>query len=95
MAAPLLARVCGRVPPPAIVSTQSVIYVRFRSDGTVSHRGFRAQFVEGMWSAPVALALNCCSVAALLKENSRVKWIWDMFSMITSSIVRWRAKKSL
>ena len=34
-------------------------------------------------------------IMLVLKENSGVKWIWDMFSMITSSNVRWRAKKSL
>ena len=31
--------------------------------------------------------------AALIKENSGIKWIWDMFSMITSLNVRWRVKK--
>ena len=29
-----------------------------------------------------------------LKENSGVKWIWGVFSMITSLNVRWRGKKS-
>ena len=32
---------------------------------------------------------------AALKEKSGVKWIWDMFSMIASLKVRWRAKKSI
>ncbi|KAJ3611231.1 hypothetical protein NHX12_021247, partial [Muraenolepis orangiensis] len=35
--APLLAQVCGIVPPDAIVSTQNVLYVRFRSDSSSSH----------------------------------------------------------
>ena len=30
-----------------------------------------------------------------LKGKSGVKWFWDMFSMITSSNVPWREKKSL
>ncbi|CAL8311895.1 unnamed protein product [Merluccius merluccius] len=46
MLAPLLGRVCGSVRPAAIFSTQNVIYVRFRSDASLSHRGFSAQFVE-------------------------------------------------
>ena len=37
--------------------------------------------------------LNIPQVA--LKENSGVKLIWDMFSMMKSLNVRWRAKESL
>ncbi|XP_059901037.1 cubilin [Gadus macrocephalus] len=44
--APQLGRVCGSVRPAAIISTQNVIYVRFRSDASLNHRGFRAQFIE-------------------------------------------------
>ncbi|XP_046880031.1 cubilin [Hypomesus transpacificus] len=43
---PLLAHVCGQVHPPAIISTQNIIFVRFRSDNSMSHRGFSAQFSE-------------------------------------------------
>ncbi|XP_032366699.1 cubilin [Etheostoma spectabile] len=42
----LLARVCGTTLPPPITSTQNTIYVRFRSDSSLSHRGFSARFSE-------------------------------------------------
>ncbi|XP_041670250.1 cubilin [Cheilinus undulatus] len=46
VSSPLLAKVCGTSPPPAITSTQNTIYVRFRSDSSRSHRGFSARFSE-------------------------------------------------
>ncbi|XP_041824165.1 cubilin [Melanotaenia boesemani] len=45
MSSPLLAQVCGTSTPP-ITSTQSTIYVRFRSDSSGNHRGFSAHFSE-------------------------------------------------
>uniref|UniRef100_A0A8C6WU56 CUB domain-containing protein n=1 Tax=Neogobius melanostomus TaxID=47308 RepID=A0A8C6WU56_9GOBI len=41
MSSPPLARICGTTLPPAITSTSNTIYVRFRSDSTRNHRGFR------------------------------------------------------
>ncbi|XP_059183305.1 cubilin [Centropristis striata] len=46
ISSPLLARVCGTSLPPSITSTQSTIYVRFRSDSSRNHRGFSARFSE-------------------------------------------------
>uniref|UniRef100_A0A8C5HD89 Cubilin n=1 Tax=Gouania willdenowi TaxID=441366 RepID=A0A8C5HD89_GOUWI len=43
---PLLTRVCGTGVPPPVTSTQNQIYVRFRSDSSLSHRGFSARFSE-------------------------------------------------
>ncbi|KAG7219563.1 hypothetical protein INR49_018990 [Caranx melampygus] len=43
---PLLARVCGSTLPPSITSTQSSMFVRFRSDSSRNHRGFSARFSE-------------------------------------------------
>ena len=39
-----------------------------------------------------AIASETSPVLDKLKENSGVKWIWDMFNMIMSLNVRWRAK---
>ena len=61
MQAPLLARVCGSVRPAAIISTQNVIYVRFRSDVSGNHRGFSARFIEGVCS-PASFAFECFGV---------------------------------
>lgn len=47
MSSPLLAHVCGSTLPPSITSTQNTIYVRFRSDFSLNHRGFSARFSEG------------------------------------------------
>ncbi|KAI4871253.1 hypothetical protein NFI96_019773 [Prochilodus magdalenae] len=51
---PLLAKVCGFTIPSPIFSTQNVIYVRFRSDVSNSHRGFQAQFSEACGSTIIA-----------------------------------------
>ena len=61
--APQLGRVCGSVRPAPIISTQNVIYVRFRSDASLNHRGFSAQFIEGMRLAFTAgvLPLQCAT----------------------------------
>ncbi|XP_015810319.3 cubilin [Nothobranchius furzeri] len=42
----LLAQVCGTSIPPPITSTTNTIYVRFRSDSSLNHRGFSARFSE-------------------------------------------------
>lgn len=47
---PLLAKVCGTWHPGAITSTGNAIYVRFRSDSSRTHRGFRAKFSEACGS---------------------------------------------
>nr|XP_023646366.1 cubilin [Paramormyrops kingsleyae] len=44
--APLLAHVCGMSPPAPITSTQNTIYVHFRSDLSLQHKGFSARFSE-------------------------------------------------
>ncbi|XP_017555843.2 cubilin [Pygocentrus nattereri] len=51
---PLLAKVCGFSIPDPIFSTQNVIYVRFRSDISSNHRGFRAEFSEACGSTIMA-----------------------------------------
>ncbi|KAK6490308.1 cubilin [Huso huso] len=44
--APLLGKLCGLDRPTPITSTQSTIYVRFRSDSSNNHKGFSAGFSE-------------------------------------------------
>ncbi|KAG9276492.1 cubilin [Astyanax mexicanus] len=51
---PLLAKVCGFSVPAPIYSTQNVIYVRFRSDISGNHRGFKAEFSEACGSTIMA-----------------------------------------
>ncbi|XP_072307339.1 cubilin [Eucyclogobius newberryi] len=46
LSSPLLAHVCGSTLPSAITSTSNTISVRFRSDSSRNHRGFRAFFSE-------------------------------------------------
>ncbi|XP_067863171.1 cubilin [Heptranchias perlo] len=43
-AAPMLEKLCGGLIPGRITSTHNALYVRFRSQGSNEHRGFRAQF---------------------------------------------------
>ncbi|XP_078391727.1 cubilin [Cetorhinus maximus] len=49
-AAPMLGKLCGGLIPGGITSTRSVIYVRFRSQSSNEHRGFRAQFNQACGS---------------------------------------------
>uniref|UniRef100_A0A8C4TJD6 CUB domain-containing protein n=1 Tax=Erpetoichthys calabaricus TaxID=27687 RepID=A0A8C4TJD6_ERPCA len=46
--APLLGKLCGLNMPAAITATQSTMYIRFRSDSSFNHKGFSAQFSEGI-----------------------------------------------
>ncbi|XP_066539114.1 cubilin [Hoplias malabaricus] len=47
---PLLAKVCGSSLPDPIFSTKNVILVRFRSDISGNHRGFKSEFSEACGS---------------------------------------------
>ncbi|KAK3572019.1 hypothetical protein QTP86_022249 [Hemibagrus guttatus] len=51
---PLLAKVCGFSRPDRVISTQNIIYVRFRSDISNNHKGFRAEFSEACGSTIMA-----------------------------------------
>uniref|UniRef100_W5MX16 Cubilin n=1 Tax=Lepisosteus oculatus TaxID=7918 RepID=W5MX16_LEPOC len=44
--APILGHLCGQQRPSPLTSTQNTIFLRFRSDSSYNHRGFRAQFSE-------------------------------------------------
>ncbi|XP_043916230.1 cubilin-like [Protopterus annectens] len=48
--APLLSKLCGGQLPAPITSTMHQIFVRFRSDNSVQHRGFSARFSEACGS---------------------------------------------
>ena len=47
--APLLIKACGDgVPtPPTVRSTHNQMYIRMKSDGSVSAKGFKANYVTG------------------------------------------------
>ncbi|XP_067869413.1 cubilin isoform X2 [Heterodontus francisci] len=49
-AAPMLGKLCDGLIPGGITSTHNVIYVRFRSQSSKEHRGFRAQFSQACGS---------------------------------------------
>lgn len=44
--APLMARLCGSVKPPEMISSGRYMRVRFRSDVSVARQGFTAQYVR-------------------------------------------------
>lgn len=46
--APLMARLCGSVRPPEMISSGRFMRVRFRSDVSVARQGFTAQYVSGI-----------------------------------------------
>ncbi|XP_028288640.1 cubilin [Parambassis ranga] len=75
---PLLARVCGSVPS-SITSTQNIIYVRFRSDSSRSHRGFSARFSEACGATiitdDVGGAITSPRYPASYPPNQNCSWI--------------------
>ncbi|CAL1282886.1 unnamed protein product [Larinioides sclopetarius] len=42
--APLLGRYCGQTPPPELLSNTNQLFIRFRSDNSVHHNGFKAEY---------------------------------------------------
>ena len=46
---PLLGAFCGRTRPSTLTSTGNVLYVRFRTDGSIQRRGFKATYKIGEW----------------------------------------------
>lgn len=45
--APVLAKLCGRLTPGSQRSSGAVMYLRFRSDDSVTHVGFNAKYSIG------------------------------------------------
>lgn len=43
---PLMARLCGAILPPAYISSGRYLRVRWKSDGSIEHSGFTAEFVS-------------------------------------------------
>ena len=41
----IICRYCGSERPPVFTSSDNVVYVRFRSDSSVSHEGFSAHYI--------------------------------------------------
>uniref|UniRef100_A0A4W4F6Q8 Cubilin n=1 Tax=Electrophorus electricus TaxID=8005 RepID=A0A4W4F6Q8_ELEEL len=79
---PLLAKVCGSSRPDPIISTQNIIYVRFRSDLSNTHRGFRAEFSEGQSSCGATIMADDVGGAIasprypfLYPNNQNCSWI--------------------
>ncbi|XP_053714419.1 cubilin isoform X1 [Synchiropus splendidus] len=79
ISSPVLARVCGSTIPPAITSTQNTIYVRFRSDTSIHHRGFSARFSEACGSTittdDVGGAIASPRYPAMYPPNQNCSWI--------------------
>lgn len=82
--APLLAKVCGFSPPDPVFSTQNVIYVRFRSDISSNHRGFKAEFSEGQW--PHKWILYCHMQCHILMRDYKMT-LFLFFSACGSTIM--------
>lgn len=79
ISSPLLAHVCGTSVPPSITSTQSTMYVRFRSDSSRSHRGFSARFSEACGATIMTDddggAIASPRYPALYPPNQNCSWI--------------------
>uniref|UniRef100_A0A672HTS6 Cubilin (intrinsic factor-cobalamin receptor) n=1 Tax=Salarias fasciatus TaxID=181472 RepID=A0A672HTS6_SALFA len=98
---PLLARVCGLSAPP-IVSTQNIIYVRFRSDSSRNHRGFRATFSETCGASLTADdaggAIASPRYPAKYPHHQNCSWIiraQEPFNHVTLSFTDFEVEKSL
>ncbi|XP_047455679.1 cubilin [Mugil cephalus] len=77
--APLLGHICGTTIPPAITSTQNIIYVRFRSDSSRNHRGFSARFSEACGATittdDIGGAIASPRYPAVYPHNQNCSWI--------------------
>ncbi|CAB1340813.1 unnamed protein product [Coregonus sp. 'balchen'] len=79
MSAPLLGQVCGQTRPSPITSTQNTIFVRFRSDASLNHRGFAATFSEACGATfltdDVGGAIASPRYPAVYPANQNCSWI--------------------
>lgn len=92
MSSPLLAQICGDKLPPSITSTSNTIYVRFRSDSSRNHRGFRASFSEACGASimtdDVGGTIASPRFPELYGSNLNCKWIikaMEPFNHVTLS----------
>ncbi|XP_060104406.1 cubilin [Heteronotia binoei] len=90
--APLLQKVCGGQRPSPIASTLNTMFVRFRSDNSVHHRGFRALFAEACGSVleadSVGAAISSPLYPSRYPNNQNCSWILraqEPFNHITLS----------
>ncbi|XP_021476232.2 cubilin [Oncorhynchus mykiss] len=79
ISAPLLGQVCGQTRPAPITSTQNTIFVRFRSDASLNHRGFAATFSEACGATfltdDVGGAIASPRYPAVYPANQNCSWI--------------------
>ncbi|XP_053120680.1 cubilin [Hemicordylus capensis] len=77
--APLLGKVCGGQQPSPITSSQNTMFVWFRSDNTVHHKGFSARFTEACGSVleadSVGAAISSPLFPAKYPNNQNCSWI--------------------
>lgn len=65
---------CGAEKPEAITSQYNNMRIEFKSDNTVSKKGFKAQFFSGESSCSAVHSITCLliqSVLSVIKANSR------------------------
>uniref|UniRef100_UPI00398F64EE cubilin n=1 Tax=Pristiophorus japonicus TaxID=55135 RepID=UPI00398F64EE len=68
-AAPMLGKLCGGLIPGGITSTHNVVYVHFRSQRSIEHRGFRAQFNQACGSSIVTDDIGGAITSPLYPNN--------------------------
>uniref|UniRef100_A0A3Q3W0B5 Cubilin n=1 Tax=Mola mola TaxID=94237 RepID=A0A3Q3W0B5_MOLML len=102
ISSPLLARVCGTSLPPAVMSTQNTIYVRFRSDSSLNHRGFSARFSEACGATiitdDVGGAIATPRYPALYPPDQNCSWIikaQEPFNHVTLSFTDFELETNL
>ncbi|XP_048417522.2 cubilin isoform X2 [Stegostoma tigrinum] len=78
-AAPMLGKLCGSLIPKRITSTHNVIYVRFRSNDSNEHKGFRAQFDQACGSYIITDDIGGVITSPLYPknylDNQKCSWI--------------------
>ncbi|XP_048462936.1 cubilin [Rhincodon typus] len=78
-AAPVLGKLCGSLIPKRITSTHNVIYVRFRSNNSNEHKGFRAQFDQACGSYIITDDVGGVITSPLYPknylDNQKCSWI--------------------
>ncbi|XP_064410135.1 cubilin [Latimeria chalumnae] len=76
---PRLGKLCGGQTPEPITSTQNTIYVRFRSDNSIQHKGFSARFTEACGAYIIADdiggVVSSPLYPATYRPNQNCSWI--------------------
>lgn len=65
---PLLGKYCGAAIPPLLQSTQSSIYIRFKTDASINNFGFEAAYGSAIEGESYTMSVRAAS------SHSAVSW---------------------